>query len=272
MASMATWRDGAEYAPTQRPDGFATPRVDPLDDPGPVVHISGGAPAQLPASFQTPQGPQPPLQNLVPRTDIPRDPREPFHVDRSLVSAGHSWTPDQPITSGSSGISSSMGGSSAWGAAHATRPSPDPVLASFPPPQAAGRIPVEDYDDAEPDDRPGLGQVLAWASPAALVCFALGAIGVPSWINLPWLMPLLFVTGAALTTQAKVARRVIGLVGNLATLIVMGAMLYSLVSTQDIFTSFDTLQRLSWLGCLVMPMFMVLVVALAVRRGERPIG
>ena len=35
---MASWKDGAAYAPTERPDGFATPSTEPLDAAPVRVH------------------------------------------------------------------------------------------------------------------------------------------------------------------------------------------------------------------------------------------
>lgn len=83
---MATWKDGAAYAPVERPDGFATPVADPLPagapyqpgTPGPMTHPSGFAP--LP--------PQPPLGQLGREQVGERDPRDAFTVASSLITAG----------------------------------------------------------------------------------------------------------------------------------------------------------------------------------------
>ena len=40
---MATWRDGAAYAPETRPDGFATPAAEPLPEGEPYRANTPGA-------------------------------------------------------------------------------------------------------------------------------------------------------------------------------------------------------------------------------------
>ena len=40
---MATWRDGAAYAPETRPDGFASPAADPLPEGEPYRADTPGA-------------------------------------------------------------------------------------------------------------------------------------------------------------------------------------------------------------------------------------
>lgn len=83
---MATWKDGAAYAPVERPDGFATPMAQPLpagapyqaETPGPVAHPEGFAP--MPE--------QPPLQQVGQRQAGQRDPRDAFTVASSLMTSG----------------------------------------------------------------------------------------------------------------------------------------------------------------------------------------
>ncbi|MDO5677597.1 MAG: hypothetical protein Q4G35_08865 [Propionibacteriaceae bacterium] len=89
---MATWKDGAAYAPVERPDGFATPVAEPLpsgapyraETPGPVAHPQGFEP--LP--------PQQPLTEIGQARTASRDPRDAFEVASSLVTAG----PDAPVS------------------------------------------------------------------------------------------------------------------------------------------------------------------------------
>lgn len=87
---MATWMDGAAYAPVERPDGFATPVVGPLSSGAPYRPETPG-PMSAPQSFE-PSPPQRPLQSIGHREDASRDPREAFAVASSLVTAG----PDAP--------------------------------------------------------------------------------------------------------------------------------------------------------------------------------
>lgn len=108
---MADWRDGAEYAPTARPGGFATPRTEPLDAPPPVVDLAAGQPPFAPDAFQPSPMPAPPLEQLVPRPDVhPRNPAEPFATTSALTQA-----PAQPQPH-----SQAQPQAGAWGSAHST--------------------------------------------------------------------------------------------------------------------------------------------------------
>jgi len=110
MGGMATWEDGPEYAPVERPAEFFVP-------PGPPLETQPDAPAPqlqppLPRpAFDEPQQPGVPLVELVPDVADPRDPARPFDVVSSTVTAMDS----------------------AWGAAHATPLTAPPPLASIPP-------------------------------------------------------------------------------------------------------------------------------------------
>lgn len=75
--TMATWKDGAAYAPVERPDGFATPVAEPLS-------AAVTAPAVTPGAVTRPQRldavDAPPLAGLG-RSDVrTRNPQEPFDV------------------------------------------------------------------------------------------------------------------------------------------------------------------------------------------------
>ena len=74
---MASWTDGAEYAPTERPDGFATPRSAPLDQAPPQVHLARQRPLEHPTEFR-PSGPAPSLESLGLPSGPTRDPSQSF--------------------------------------------------------------------------------------------------------------------------------------------------------------------------------------------------
>lgn len=101
---MATWEDGPEYAPTQRPDGFQVPEVAPLDEAPPRHHLSAGAPLARP-HFSQPQEPVNSLATLVPAPASTRNPNEPFDVASATMTSTDS----------------------AWGAAHWSPPTGPPV-------------------------------------------------------------------------------------------------------------------------------------------------
>jgi hypothetical protein len=119
---MATWEDGPEYAPLDRPDAFAQPNTPPLYVAPPEEQLAALAPKERPA-FADPPEPVEPLANLIPPVETPRDPAIPFEIVSTAMTSADS----------------------AWGAAHWTSPAshpsgpsigqiPGPAAASWPPP------------------------------------------------------------------------------------------------------------------------------------------
>lgn len=83
---MASWTDGAAYAPIERPDGFATPEVEPLAHAtSPVVSTPGAIPP--PHEFRQ-SAPVAPLEHVRTAPPPRRNPSDPF-----LVSGGLMTTP-----------------------------------------------------------------------------------------------------------------------------------------------------------------------------------
>ena len=111
---MATWEDGPEYAPLERPAEFTTPAAAPLDEAPPLVAVTASAPVQRP-QFSDPAGSVAPLSTLVPVVEDPRDPQQPFDVVTTSLSSG-----------------------SAWGSAHGGLPSAPPTHPVTPQPAPAG--------------------------------------------------------------------------------------------------------------------------------------
>lgn len=129
---MATWEDGPEYAPLERPDAFDAPSVATADlTPPPPAAAEPPAPLARPA-FADPQQPVPQLADLVPPPPAQRDPSEPFDVVASLVTAE----------------------SSAWAAAHWSPPpqtaQPGQPYPAAQPPAAQSYPPVQPYPPAQP--------------------------------------------------------------------------------------------------------------------------
>ncbi|RRD06280.1 hypothetical protein EII34_03935 [Arachnia propionica] len=85
---MASWTDGAAYAPLTRPDGFAEPLADPLPRAEPTPAVTAGAIA--PPSGFAPMPPAPALAELGVPVSVTRDPGRPFEVRSALLTA----TPD----------------------------------------------------------------------------------------------------------------------------------------------------------------------------------
>lgn len=86
---MATWQDGPEYAPLERPDEFAVPEVAPLET-APAPPAPPRAPVERPA-FDGPAAPVAPLESLVPAPGDQRDPERPFDVVSSNLTTPGAW-------------------------------------------------------------------------------------------------------------------------------------------------------------------------------------
>lgn len=80
---MATWKDGAAYAPIERPDGFATPEAEPLEVAVPQRANTPG-PLVAPRGFQ-PTGQAVPLEAIASTTVLPRNPTVPFSSSTTLL-------------------------------------------------------------------------------------------------------------------------------------------------------------------------------------------
>jgi hypothetical protein len=103
MTAMATWEDGPEYAPIERPSHFQDPDAPPLNTAPPYTQAAAWAPRGRP-TFDSPPAPLAPLSTLVPvQREEPRDPQKPFAV-----------------------VSSTMTSDSAWGAVHWAAPTGQP--------------------------------------------------------------------------------------------------------------------------------------------------
>jgi hypothetical protein len=103
MNCMATWEDGPEYAPIERPSDFRSPETPPLTTAPPHTQLAAWAPKNRPF-FDSPGGAVAPLSTLIPAREEPRDPQEPFAL-----------------------VSSTMTSDSAWGAVHWASPAGSPA-------------------------------------------------------------------------------------------------------------------------------------------------
>lgn len=169
---MATWEDGPEYAPLERPDRFSLPDVPPLE-PAPPVEQPAAAPGDRP-HFAGPQAPVVPLATLVPTVAEQRDPATPFSVVSSTLTSMDSawgaahWSPptQPPITSAgapspwpavgqASPLAPPVGGppASAWSPTTNT-PWPAPSVSPAPPSQLAPIYPPSGAAPLYPPSQP----------------------------------------------------------------------------------------------------------------------
>lgn len=178
---MATWRDGAAYAPLIRPDGFATPEVKPLDVVEP--HQAGTpGPGPRPGGFQL-SGPTRPLDQHAGTVESHRNPHQPFETSSTLIataSVHHQRDPRQPFISSAPGALPPPSGSPVrpnvstdpWGASAvgtATMP-PNPVM-GFPPtssPRLPGQPPTSSpHPPGQPPTSGPSPVPMNWPAPSA---------------------------------------------------------------------------------------------------------
>src|SRR3954452_16548730 len=87
---MATWEDGPEYAPHERPQYFADAPVPPLEQAPPPTRPADGMPTTRPL-FPEPDAPVAPLETLVPEPPDERDPSRPFDVVTATMTTESAW-------------------------------------------------------------------------------------------------------------------------------------------------------------------------------------
>ena len=260
---MATWEDGPEYAPLERPDVFAEPTEATISLAAPPVSPPvPPAPADRPA-FADPNAPVPPLASLVPLPPAGRDPEQPFDVVSSLMTA-----------------ESSAWASAHWTAAPTPAPAPTPatgpapVPPAFPPP--TGPPPVQQqfpapgtpqwfasggYQPPAPAPRTlDARAVLAAATPGVLVTLVIGAF---IWVLAPITMVVAFLLTRRMTYGVKPTRTAFAAV--LAFLGLIG--LVSVITADGSFTGWwDTVAAWACFGSWVMLVATVVAVYRELRR------
>ncbi len=281
---MATWEDGPEYAPIERPDEFSTPDAAPLGDTEPYVQPSANAPVQRPA-FGDPQAPVIALADLVPAPEVQRDPTVPYEVVSSAVTSGdsawtamHSQAPTSPIaTSASPWTGGSPGtiplGTAAAGTASFGAWPTGPITTSAPPMQGPTGLPAPGTAQwfAPPPYAPPPAplpittkDLVNAVTPALLIVLALGGLIHP-------VSPITLVIAWALSTRATVAKQEIrvAFVVAVAALAVLGLFI-GLAGALDFSEWWN---GLSWIA-LVLSWGLIAAVLLLARRafqqGQRP--
>jgi len=223
MVGMATWEDGPEYAPLERPAEFTAPAVQPLDVAPPPP-----PPAELPdrhPAFAEPPEPVAPLAALVPAPADDRDPTEPFAVVSSNLTSGSAWgsahqvaplTPTFPQTA-SGPAPAPLAAAPGWPAAAATpwpaegaTPGPQgfPTSGPFPAPgtpQWFGPGPYQEQPAEVPIDA---RHVLQAATPGLLVVLAIGAI---IFVLSPLMLVVAYALSSRVTAAQSQVRRALGI-------------------------------------------------------------
>jgi hypothetical protein len=146
MNCVATWEDGPEYAPIERPSDFQNPDAPPLKIAAPYPQMAAWAPKSRPV-FDSPEKPVASLSALLPAREEPRDPEQPFDV-----------------------VSTTMTSDSAWGAVHwaspTSQPAGPPAAGGFTPPPGAPYPRPEQPLVVQTDNSPTPGSFPAHGTPS----------------------------------------------------------------------------------------------------------
>jgi len=192
---MASWTDGAEYAPIERPDGFATPRTDPLSVAAPAANPADDQPAQRPVEYAAAPAALP-LDRLVPAMAQTRNPAAPFQTTGAVTDSAWGalgvpnptagWTPTQPLPTSGTGVAVQQ---------H-PRPAafPAPVTPPFPgiPGASAYPLPVPGHHAGAPAQYPAPTGAPSFPAPTGAPSFPppTGLPGFPAPVDRPRPLPL----------------------------------------------------------------------------------
>lgn len=200
MTCMATWEDGPEYAPLERPADFTPAAVAPLSVAPPVQQMAALAPKDRPV-FDQPPVPLAPLATLVPVAEETRDPQIPFAVVSSTVTSDSAW--------GAVHWGAPTGLPAALPAAAPTPWAPSQPLPRthipppdnrFPAPGTPGWFGPGPYAEQPPAaSRVGPSEVWNAATPGMCICLAVGGLVYV-------VAPILFAVAFGLSRSVKVAR------------------------------------------------------------------
>lgn len=263
---MATWQDGPEYAPFERPAAFVVPPLPPLpaapDGPAPVPEPE----AEGEPSFSRPQDTQPDLAALVPAGAPGRNPNVPFEVSVAAIAAGGraagsptgERAPTEPFTAPGPSLSGYLPTQAVVQPNAQVNPAPFPAPNTpawfAPPPQ--NRVPA-------PPPSVSVGQIWRAATPGVLVPLLLGMVF--SWLSL-----LMLAVSFALSARIPYRRETIrnSYLAGLGFLGIAG--LSSLFSDSSSDLLFEALSGAAQFVCFVLPIVVGLTVGSALRAGERP--
>jgi hypothetical protein len=212
MNCMATWEDGPEYAPIERPSDFRDPDAAPLNVAPPYPQFAAWAPKNRPL-FDSPEKPVAPLATLLPTREEPRDPQKPFAVVSSTMTTDSAWGAAHwaSPTGQTAGLPTAAGPSA--GRAPTPRagyPPPDQPLAihsrnsptpgNFPAPGTPGWFASGPHSQQPRPTTPVTGRaVLDAATPGLCTCLIIGGL-------MYVLSPIILCISLSLAGRVKVAK------------------------------------------------------------------
>lgn len=303
MAVMATWEDGPEYAPIERPENFTAPNAGPLQ-PRPIEQSPGspgvpqadqvphGQPNYRPASAERPLpelGAQPPPARDPHRafasasstltafgTDAdPNNPRRALPAETDPVRPDHQTSDHQKPGTQEFDPYRPMGRQpSSASPGHPDRPRHMPSPAS---PTAGQDYPAPDYPapgtpawfgpGAAPPQRPpapSVGSVVAAITPAVVILLVLAGLVPP--LSLPLYIVAMFASTRIRYRKSRV--RNVFLTGLGTTLVVS---LVALMLSMDTFGQWwDAMSRLSMVVSWAVLIILGFIMARALQNDEQP--
>jgi hypothetical protein len=225
---VATWEDGPEYAPLERPQYFADAPLPPLEQAPASARPADALPTARPA-FDQPSAPVAPLATLVPVPPDARDPARPFEVVTATLTSGSGWdgATDQPfVATVPFGASAAVAAQPAQQAPLAPtllgdQPSPagplGPLARTFPPaavpqqdpyafpaPGTPGWFapPPTTYGEQGRPGRVDAKRVVEAATPGLCIVLAVGGL-------ISVLSPIMLIVAVLLSTRVTVAQRAV---------------------------------------------------------------
>ena len=274
---MATWEDGPEYAPIERPTHFADAGVAPLSVAPPVVQMAAQAPKDRPL-FDQPPAPVAPLETLVPRPAETRDPEVPFSVASAAMTSDSAWaalhrgattTPPAAPTGGPMALPvtsdpwSRFAGPAGNGSVlPSAAPPPD---GHFPAPGTPAWFGPGPYgEQPAPPGRVSPRAVWDAAMPGLCICLAVGGL-------IYVLAPILYAIAFGLAGRVKVAKQPV------RTAFAVGAAALGLVAIVATLTNdfgfgewWATVGAWSVVACWALLLTTLVLVYRALRAGEQP--
>lgn len=256
---MATWTDGPEYAPSQRPTAFVAPTAEALASPPEPRLIEPELPTIEP-SFSPPTQPTPDLRELVPSAAPGRNPNLPFESMTTPIAAGPTApaqrAPEEPFNA------------------------PGPSLTGY---QAVEPV-VEPSAQLNPlpFSTPGSPQ---WAAPSPDqlvrnpngVSFAQIWQATTGWVLIPLIIgmfivpiaPVALLVAGLSTTQIKYRRVAVRRAYVIALILISGISFVSVLNDQTL-SIWDPLSFTSLISCWLLALITPGIVGAALRNGEPP--
>lgn len=300
---MATWRDGPEYAPVERPDAYSSPDVAPLGQTEPTP-AEFEAPPERPFDYGAPDAVSPLGSLAAPVANI-RDPHEAFDVvSTPLTMLGPSTPPSEPAAAPTpapkepwpapaQGAPPVQAGPtrSAWGSIHvpvAPRPTqawvpaqpftlPEPPTATPPtappnfPPPALNQPPFPTsgqwYPPPVPNGRrpnPTFGEIVAAVTPGVLIALAVGML--ISTLAIPLLIVAHALSSRVSYRRATIHRLFIVVESIIAFL--GGFTMYATYGFADPMLWWQSASGWTQLGNFILIIVVTIVVAQGALRGE----